>query len=139
MTGIAIQRRMCSHQRESVLVLLNLLYRDLPSLHRVALFAIGSQLTAVDIGVAIRAPGAYVTEYWFGVALLAGDACMHAAQRKFRAVVIELGHGTDRFPTRNGMAILARNVQISVWTASRGIRLRLPSLRHACRQQCQRG
>ena len=120
-------------------MLLDLLYRDLPSLNRVAQLAIGSQLTAVDIGVAIGALCAHIGEYGFGVALLATDACMQSAQWKFCPVVIELGHSADRLPAGKGMAVLAGNVQVSVRAARRGIRLRLPSLRHACRQQCERG
>ena len=39
-TGIAVHCRVRSSQREAIVVLLNLLDRDLPSLNRVALFAV---------------------------------------------------------------------------------------------------
>ena len=109
-------------------MLLHLLYGDLPSLDGVTLLAVGAQLAAVDVGVAVSAPGAHVREYGLGVALLAVDAFVHATQGKFRAVVIEFRNSSDRFPSRNGVAVLARNIQIAVRTARGGIRLRLPAL-----------
>ena len=53
MAGIAIHRGMRTRQRESVVVLLHLLHRDLPSANRVALLTVRPQLTSVDVGVAI--------------------------------------------------------------------------------------
>ena len=40
--GVAIHRSVCSGEREAVVVILDLLHRDIPSPHGVALFAIGS-------------------------------------------------------------------------------------------------
>ena len=66
--SVAIERRMRSHQREAVLVVLDLLYRDLPSLHRVALLAVRAELALVNVGVAVGALGRNIAEYELGVA-----------------------------------------------------------------------
>lgn len=55
MAGVAFQDGVCADQREAVKVLARLLYRYLPALHRVALFAVRSKLSLVDIGVAVCA------------------------------------------------------------------------------------
>ena len=70
---------MRAHQREAVLVLVNLLYRNLPSFHGVALFTGRAKLPLVDIGMAVGALFAHVGEYRLGVALGATDALVHAA------------------------------------------------------------
>ena len=46
----------------------------------------------------------------------AGDGGVHAAQRIARLVVVELGKGADRLPAIRGVAVLARDGQIAVWT-----------------------
>src|SRR6185437_13657552 len=66
--SVAIERRMRSHQREAVLVVLDLLYRDLPSLHRVALLAVGAELAFVNVGVAVSALVRNIAEHQLGVA-----------------------------------------------------------------------
>ena len=71
--GIAINSRMRSRQRKAVVVLLYLLDRDLPSAHRVALLAIGTELALVDVGMAILAALPHIRENKFYVALRAGN------------------------------------------------------------------
>lgn len=105
-----IQGRMRTHQGEAVLVLVNLLHRDLPSLYRVALFAGGAKLTLVDIGMAVGAFLAHVCEHRLGMALGATDPLVHAAQRKSGLVVIELRNIADRLPSAQGVAVLAGDV-----------------------------
>ena len=41
------------------------------------------------------------------MALCAADVRVHAAQRIARQIVVELGDAADRFPTGEGMAVLA--------------------------------
>lgn len=43
-TGLAFEHSVCCYQRKSVLVLLYLLNRDMPTLHRVAVLAVRSHL-----------------------------------------------------------------------------------------------
>ena len=53
--GVAVDGGVGACQRESVVVLLNVLNRDLPSPDCVALLAVGAQLPLVNIGMAILA------------------------------------------------------------------------------------
>jgi len=85
-----IQGRMRTHQGKAILVLVDLLHRDLPSLYGVALIASRAKLTLVDIGVAVGAFLAHVCEHRLGVALRATDPLVHAAQRKAGLVVVKL-------------------------------------------------
>jgi hypothetical protein len=132
MTGVAIQCGVRTQQWKSVFVLLNLLYCDLPSLYGMTLLAIGAKLATVNIRVAVRALGPDIRENGFGVALLAGDAFMHAAQGKFCAIMIKLRDSADRFPARYCVAILAGNFQITVRAAADSIRLRLRNCSETC-------
>ncbi len=79
MAGFAIQGGVRSDEREPVLMLVDLLHRNLPSLNRVALIAGGSKLPFVDIGMAVRAFLTYIGKNWLGMALGAGHALMHSA------------------------------------------------------------
>ena len=101
MARVTIHYRVRSHQRKAVLVLLNLLYGHVPSLDRVALLAIGAQLATMNIRVAVGALAADVSKNRLGVALLACDAFVQSAQRKFSAIVIELGKRTNGSPAGN--------------------------------------
>ncbi|MDR3410945.1 MAG: hypothetical protein P4L87_08400 [Formivibrio sp.] len=105
-TVVALQQSMRANQRKAILMVTNVLQGDLPTLHGVATFAIGAELTAMDVGVAIRAVRAYVLEYETGVALRAGQLLMHSPQRITCLVVIEFGIGSNRLPTGVGMAVL---------------------------------
>lgn len=103
----AFGHRMRAHQRKAVRVVLDFLRGYLPALHRVALLAIGAELAPVNVSVAIRAMGAHVLEHHRRVALGAAHFLVHAAQRIPCLVVIELGHGPDRFPACVSMTVLA--------------------------------
>lgn len=75
-----------------------------------AAFAVGAELATMDIGVTVGAMRADVAEDKRGVALRAGNLLMHAAQRIASVIVVELGNGADRFPTRVCVAVLAGQV-----------------------------
>ena len=107
----AVQRGVGSQQRKAVLVLVDLLDRNLPALYAVALLAIGAELALVDVGMAIGALLAHIRKYRFDVALGTGDSLMHTAQRVTGLVMVELGHVADRLPSAEGVAILAGNIQ----------------------------
>ena len=47
--GFAIRRRVRAHQRETIRMLADCLHSDFPAADGVAIFAIGSQLTPVNI------------------------------------------------------------------------------------------
>ena len=110
---------MCTHQRKAVLVVLNRLHRDGPALHGVTLLATPAELAAVDIRVTSLARGPHVAENLADVALRAGDALMHPAQRKACAVVIEFWNAADGLPARKCVAIVTRYGQWAVRTPCR--------------------
>lgn len=125
-TGIAVHSGVRSSEGEAVAVLLDLLNRNLPSPDRVAGLAIGSQLPLVNVGMAVLAALSNVAEHRFYVALSAGDGLVHAAQRVARPVVVEFWNGSNRRPPAGCMAILTRNSEVPVRTASSARYLRLP-------------
>ena len=133
--GIAIHRGVRARQRETVVVLLNLLDRNLPSADGVALLAIRTQLTLVNVGVTVLAALPDVGKHRLDVALRARHILVQAPQRVASLVVIELGDGADRLPALGSVAILTWNIQIAVRTARAGMALRLPTHGEPRKQQ----
>lgn len=115
---VAVHGCMSAGQRETVGMLLYLLDRDLPSANGMTLFAIGSKLTFVNVGVAILTALSDVGEDRLDVALRAGHRLVHSTQWITCLVVIELGDGADGFPGVCRVAVLAWNVQVSMRTIS---------------------
>ena len=70
--GIAIDGSVSSRQRESIVVLLNIFIRDLPSSDGVTLFAIGAQLASMNVGVTILTALPDIGENHLDVTLRAG-------------------------------------------------------------------
>lgn len=127
--GIAVDRGVSAGQGKAIVVLLHLLNRNCPAANRMALRAIRAQLPFMNIGVAVLAAQAYVREYRFHVTLDAGHGLVHAAQRIPCLVVIEFGDGADRLPRTGRVAVLARNIQITVRTVGFRVALRLQACR----------
>ena len=75
--GVAIDSGMGASQRESVVVLLHVLNRNLPATNCVALFAISSELALVNIGVAVLATFADIRKNHLHVAGSAGYGRVH--------------------------------------------------------------
>jgi len=113
---------MRAHQRETILMIANLLERCLPTPHRVTALAVGSELPAMNVGVAIGAARAYVLERQAKVALGARHFCVHAAQRIAGLVMIELRIRANRFPTRVAVALHAGNRDWPVRVGNLGLR-----------------
>ena len=108
MAGNAINRGMGTDQREAIFVSAYRLQRHTPADHAVTLLASGAKLPAMNIGVTVRAPRAYVAEDQLGMALDAIHLDVHAAQRiTGLLVVVEFRNRPDRFPAGLCMAILA--------------------------------
>ena len=78
------------------------------------LFAIGSQLAAVDIGMAVLAALSHIRENRLGVTLRASHRVVHAPKRVARLVVIEFRSRADRLPRARCVAVLTRDAQISM-------------------------
>ena len=81
-----------------------------------ALRAVIAELSAVDVGVTIRALLANVGENRFCVASRAGYFFVHAAEWIAGAVVIEFRYGSNGTPACICMAIFAGNGQGTVRT-----------------------
>ena len=113
---IAVDRGVGSRERKAVIMLLHLLHRDLPSSNRVTLLAVGSQLPPVNIGVAVLAALTYIREHGFNVTLRAGHRLVHAAKWITRLIMVEFRHCASGSPRICCVAVLARNIQITVWT-----------------------
>ena len=115
---IAVERRVGSGQWKTIIVILNLMHRDLPSPNRVALFAIGPKLASVNVGVAILTALSNIGEYRFYVALRTSNRLMHPEQRVTGLIVVEFRNCPDRLPRSRGVAVLTKNIQVAMWTVS---------------------
>ena len=129
---IALRHRVRADQRKAVVVVLDGLDVHRPSLHAVALFAACTELAAVNISVAVGTLAADIAENHLGMALSAGNAFVHAAQRVACLVVIEFGNRTNGLPATYGVTVLTGDCQVAVRT--RGV-LGRRALRRAGRRQ----
>jgi hypothetical protein len=114
---VALHGSMSAEEWETILVIVDLLYGNLPALHGVALRAIRPHLPLVNIGVTILASLAYVREHRLGVATRADHLFVQTTERILGFVVVEFRNGSDWAPSSGGMAILAGNCQWSVRTS----------------------
>lgn len=112
---IAIHHRVRPNQREAVLVLIDVVDGDLPPGIAVARVALRGVPTPVDIGVAILALVVRLGKDQVSVAIRAADFRVQPAQRKSCLAVIKLGNRSNRRPSLRRVAILARDIQLSVW------------------------
>lgn len=78
-TGIAIQGSMCSEQREAIHVILDLLQRDLPSPHGVALLTARSKLALMNVRMTVGTSLSDIGEHGFGMAFRTSYSLVHAA------------------------------------------------------------
>jgi hypothetical protein len=86
---VALHRGVCTEQRKTVLMLLDLVDGNLPAENRVALRAIGAEFSQVNIRVAIRAIFSDVGEHRLRVAFQTANFLVLSAQRISGFVVIE--------------------------------------------------
>jgi len=103
-------------------VILNGLDGNLPALDRVAALALGAELAAVNIGVAIRASLADILEDKAGVTLRAVNFRVHPTQRISSGVVVELRDCPNRPPACVRVAVLTRYCDGSVRICDLGMR-----------------
>ena len=110
MTGLTVDCGMGSNQRKAIVVLLDGLDVDTPSLHGVALLAFRTHLAAMNISVTVGALGSGVAKYQACVALPASYILVKTAQGILRLIVIELRNIADRLPRCECMTVLAGHV-----------------------------
>ena len=112
------QGGMRPHEREAVVVPSHGLYRGLPALDGVAIFASDPKLAAMNVGVAVCALITDIGKDQTDVALRTRDTGVHTPQWVARLAVIELDDVTEGLPGCEGVATVAGDVQVTVWTAS---------------------
>jgi hypothetical protein len=108
---ITIHNRMRTDQRETVLMLVDVVDRHSPAVGVVTQVALGTVFASMNVGVAILALLAGIRENRIDVALLTGNFGMEATQRKCCFAMIKLRPRTQRKPAFAGMAVLTRNLQ----------------------------
>lgn len=118
MTILALHRGVRAQEREAVLVIFHLLDGDIPPLYGVASRAIRAHLSLVNIGMAVLTILSCVGEHGLDVALRASHFFVHATEGILGLVVVELRNGADGPPARSRVAVLARNRERPVRTAS---------------------
>lgn len=116
-------------------MLVNLAHSNRPSLHRVTLLAVGSELPLMNVRMAIGTSLAHIGEDRPDVTLRARHVLVHAAQGELSLVVIKFGNRADRLPSCRGMAVLARHIQIAMRAVSHGAILTLSRRRSSGRQE----
>jgi hypothetical protein len=117
MALLTLHGGMRSKKWEPVLVILDLLDGYIPPAHGVALCAVGPELPAVYVSVAIGTVLSYISKYRFCMALRALHFFVHPAQRIICVVVVEFRIRPDRAPGVCCMAIFARDHKRPVWAA----------------------
>src|SRR5438105_9448196 len=105
----ALQSCVRSQQRETILVNLYLLHRNIPPLDGVAIRTIRAHLILVHIDVAVLTIFSHVREDSFHVALGALYFFMHSAQRTTGLIVVELGNRSNRPPSGGRVPVPTRN------------------------------
>jgi hypothetical protein len=118
MAVFALHNRVLAEEWKSIKVVLNRLHRNLPAENCVALRAIGAELRAVNVRMAIRTVLSNIGENGLGMASGAGYFFVHSAQRVSRGVVVKFRDGADRGPAGGGVAIFARYIKRSVRTST---------------------
>lgn len=112
---IALHRRVGAEKREAILVILHLLYSNVPALHGMTLRAIRAHPPLVNVGMAVLAVLSHRGKDRFDVALRARHLLMHAAKRILGFVVVEFRYRADGAPTR-------RVVTVFTWNRKRSMR-----------------
>ena len=108
---ITIHNRMRTDQRETILMLVDVVHRHCPAVRVVTQVALGTVTAPMDVSVAILALLASIRENRIDVALLTRNLCVQTPQRKCRLAMIKFGLRTQRQPSFAGMAVFTRYLQ----------------------------
>ncbi len=110
----AVDSRVRTDQREAILVVANRRDRNVPALDGMTRLAIRSELSPVNVRVAIRAFLSHVCKNEFHVTLDALHFFVHPSQGIACFVVAKFRHATDGLPTEGRMAVFTRNCERAV-------------------------
>jgi len=120
--GVAVNGCMSADERKSILMLIDVVNGDLPTIGIVAEFTLRAVLAAMEIRVAVLTLHRGVAE----IKVLMTVAALHfrvpAAQRKFSSRMVEFEFGAQRLPALRGVTLLARDLElVAMGTMKRSI------------------
>lgn len=121
MAIVALQQGVRPYQWEPVLVITNLLQRDLPPLHRMASFAVSAELAAMNVCMTVSASSTNILEDRADMTFCAAHLLVHSAQWIAGMVVIELWIRSDRCPAGERMTISTGCRNRTVWIGDFGL------------------
>jgi hypothetical protein len=120
--GVAVHGCMSADQRESILMLIDVVNGNLPAVGVVAEFTLRAILAAMQIGVAVLALYRGVAEIKILVAIDTLHFRVPAMQGKLSFRMVEFEFGAQRLPTLSGVTLLARDLElVAVRTMKRSI------------------
>ncbi len=111
MAAFALNGLVGAYERKSVKVSVNFLGNFKPPPHAVALLAVASQLTPVNIRVAIGALGSAFGKIKLDVAFFAAKPRMQTDKRIPRFLMVKIGSRAHRLPAFRGVTVLAWNLE----------------------------
>jgi len=135
--GIAVRHCVRANQREPILVLVDVVDRNLPAIGVVAQFALRTVLAPMQIRVAVLAFVRRVCEFEIGMAVATAHSRVAAAKGKPRPRMVKLDLLLDHLPIRGGVAGVARHIQLAVRILSRRKRPRRLPMQRAPPQETQ--
>jgi hypothetical protein len=110
--GVAVNGCMRTDQRKPILMLIDVVNGNLPTVGVVAEFTLRAILAAMQIRVAVLALYWGIAEIKILVAIDALHIRMPATQRKFSLRMVEFGFGAQRLPALRGVTLLARYFEL---------------------------
>ncbi len=105
--GVAVDGRMSTDQRKSILMLIDVVNGNLPTIGVVAEATLGAILAAMQIGVATLAFDGGVAEIEILMAIDALHFRVPATQRKLGSRMVEFEFGAQRLPVLSAVTLLA--------------------------------
>jgi len=115
---VALDGRVSAEEWETILVVTHLLDGDVPSLHRMALCAVRSHLSPMDVRMAIGAILANVGKDGLDVAGHTFYLLVHASERISSLVVVKFGNRANGAPSGGRVTVFAGNIQRAMRIAS---------------------
>ena len=110
--GVAVYGRMSTDQRKSILMLIDVVNGNLPTIGVVAEVTLGAILAPMQIGVAVLALDRGVAEIEILVAIDALHFCVPATQRELSLRMVEFEFGAQRPPALSVVTLLAGNLEL---------------------------
>jgi len=117
--GVTIDDSVSTNERKPILVLVDVMNGNLPTIGVMAEFAFRSVLPAMKVGVAVLALIRGTCEFEVVVAITAGNGCVPSSERKTCLRVIKPDPTGKSLPVLGGVTCFAGNLEFSMRAASR--------------------